>query len=140
MDGSGDVFIADMGNNRVVEVKANGTQTTVGSGLYFPEGVAVDGSGDVFIADTGNNRVVEVKADGTQTTVGSGLINPAGVAVDGSGDVFIADPSNNRGGGGEGRRHPDHRRLRAQVHPLAWRWTARATSSSPTTATTRWWR
>ena len=29
---------------------------------------------------------------------------------------------------------------RAQWAPLAWRWTARATSSSPTSATTRWWR
>ena len=99
VDGSGDVFIADTGNNRVVEVKADGTQTTVGSGLNDPVGVAVDGTGDVFIADFGNNRVVEVKADGTQTTVGSGLNHPVGVAVDG-----------------------------------------RATSSSPTPATTGWWR
>ena len=96
VDGSGDVFIADSYNNRVVEVKANGTQTTVASGLSDPYGVAVDGSGDVFIADTYNNRVVEVKANGTQTTVGSGLSYPFGVAVDGSGDVFIADGANNR--------------------------------------------
>ena len=33
-------------------MKPDGTQTTVGSGLDFPDGVAVDGSGDVFIADT----------------------------------------------------------------------------------------
>ena len=62
VDGSGDVFIADSGNNRVVEVKADGTQTTVGSGLTGPAGVAVDRSGDVFIADYANDRVVEVKA------------------------------------------------------------------------------
>ena len=52
VDGAGDVFIADTGNNRVVEVRPDGTQTTVGSGLNQPNGVAVDGSGDVFIADT----------------------------------------------------------------------------------------
>ena len=51
VDGSGDVFIADIDNNQVVEMKADGTQTTVGSGLFGPRGVAVDGSGDVFIAD-----------------------------------------------------------------------------------------
>ena len=45
VDGSGDVFIADTGNNRVVEVKPDGTQTTVGSGLSYPDGVAVDGVG-----------------------------------------------------------------------------------------------
>jgi hypothetical protein len=62
VDGAGDVFIADEGNNRVVEVPAGGgAQTTVGSGLRFPIGVAVDGAGDVFIADEGNNRVVEVQ-------------------------------------------------------------------------------
>ena len=62
VDGWGDVFIADSGNNRVVEVNADGIQTTVGSGLTGPAGVAVDGSGDVFIADYANDRVVEVQA------------------------------------------------------------------------------
>src|SRR5271157_1681312 len=74
-----------------------GVQTTVGSGLSGPWGVAVDGAGDVFIADSNNNRVVEVPAGGgAQTTVGSGLSSPYGVAVDGAGDVFIADNGNSR--------------------------------------------
>ena len=75
-----------------------GVQTTVGSGLSNPQGVAVDGAGDVFIADTGNNRVVEVPAGGgAQTTVPAiGLNDPPGVGVDGAGDVFIADPNNNQ--------------------------------------------
>jgi hypothetical protein len=62
-------------------ISFTGVQTTVGSGLSNPAGVAVDRAGDVFIADYGHNRVAEVPAgDGTQTTVGSGLIGPAGVA------------------------------------------------------------
>src|SRR5262249_57568998 len=40
VDGAGDVFIADANNNRVVEVKPDGTSTTVGSGLNQPWGVA----------------------------------------------------------------------------------------------------
>jgi CSLREA domain-containing protein/uncharacterized repeat protein (TIGR02543 family) len=99
VDATGDVFIADHYNSRVVEVPAGGgAQTTVGSGLSYPVGVAVDGAGDVFIADTVNNRVVEVPAGGgAQTTVpASGLSYPYGVAVDGAGDVFIADSGNNR--------------------------------------------
>ena len=97
MDGAGDVFIVDSGNNRVVEVPAGGgQQTTVGSGLDLPYGVAVDGAGDVFITDRYNNRVVEVPAGGgPQTTVGSGLSEPFGVAVDGTGNVFIADTGSN---------------------------------------------
>src|ERR1035441_4374848 len=71
-----------------------GAQTTVGSGLSFPNSVAVDGAGNVFIADPGNNRVVEVPAGGgPQTTMGSGLNDPTGVAVVGAGGVFIADRS-----------------------------------------------
>src|SRR5271157_4152202 len=73
-----------------------GAQTTVGSGLNQPSGVAVDGAGDVFIADSGHSQVVEVPAGGVQTTVGSGLSSPLSVAVDGAGDVFIADTYNNR--------------------------------------------
>ncbi len=96
MDGAGDVFIADYGNSRVVEVPClgNGTygaQITV-SGVTYPTGVAVDGAGDVFIADFNDSLVYEVPAGGgALTTVGSGLLNPTGVAVDGAGDVFIAD-------------------------------------------------
>jgi PKD repeat protein len=63
VDGSGDVFIADTGNSRVVVDRPDGsggyTQRVVDAGVAFPEGVAVDGYGDVFIADTVNNRVVE---------------------------------------------------------------------------------
>ena len=98
VDAGGNVFIADLGNNRVVEVPASGgPQFTVGSGLAGPFGVAVDGAGDVFIADSGNSRVVEVTPSGVQTTVpASGLNSPYGVAVDGAGDVFIADSGNSR--------------------------------------------
>ena len=92
VDAAGDVFIANFGNNRVVELPAGGgAQTTVGSGYREPTGVAVDGAGDVFIVD-GNGRVLKVPAGGgAETTVGSGLNAPGGVAVDGAGDVFIAD-------------------------------------------------
>ena len=76
----------------MVEVPAGGgPQTTVGTGLNAPRGVAVDAAGDVLIADSDNNRVVEVPAGGgPQTTIGSGLTGPEGVAVDPAGDVFIA--------------------------------------------------
>jgi PKD repeat protein/sugar lactone lactonase YvrE len=105
VDASGDVFIADAGNNRVVVDKPNGsggyTQSVVDdSGLSFPEGVAVDASGDVFIADTNDNRVVVDKPNGsggyTQSVVDDDLSSPGGVAVNAFGDVVIADAGNNR--------------------------------------------
>jgi sugar lactone lactonase YvrE len=101
LDSSGDLFIADTGNNRIREVNTKGIITTVaGNGtagfsgdngpatsaeLYNPTGVAVgsalDSFGDLLIADSMNNRIREVdKVTGVITTVaGNG---PAGFTGD----------------------------------------------------------
>ena len=74
VDGSGNVFIADRGNQRIRRVDAvtniirtragNGIQGFSGDGgpstiasLNFPEGVAVDSFGKLFIADANNQRI-----------------------------------------------------------------------------------
>ena len=63
VDSAGDVFATDFSGNRVVELSAGGTQTTLPfTGLNHPIGVAVDQLGDVFVADSGNNRVLELPA------------------------------------------------------------------------------
>ena len=88
VDARGDLYIADVLNNRVRKVAPDGTMTTLaGSGrrgrsgdggrataaaLDTPAGVAVDGSGNVYIADAGNARVRRVSPAGTITTVAGG--------------------------------------------------------------------
>jgi uncharacterized protein (TIGR03437 family) len=85
IDGSGNVFIADVDNYRIREVSPNGVVTTVaGNGtdgfsgdggpavsaqLGFVQGLAFDGAGNLFFGDGGNNRVRKISADGTVTTV-----------------------------------------------------------------------
>lgn len=96
VDGVGNVFIADKGNDRVLKLATNGALATIGSGLISPTGLAVDGAGDVYISDTGNDRVVKVSPSGQQTTVLTGLSIPDGVAVDGLGNLYVADSGNNR--------------------------------------------
>jgi len=75
----------------------SGTQSSVGTGLANPNGVAVDGSGNVYIADTANSRVVmETVSNDTWKVIGSGLQYPTAVAVDSHGNVYIADNGNSR--------------------------------------------
>jgi uncharacterized protein (TIGR03437 family) len=84
VDASGNLYIADTGNNRVRMVTAGGIIATIaGTGiaayngdtgvaldmaLYNPGGLALDGLGDVFVADTGNNRVRMLSASQTVVT------------------------------------------------------------------------
>ena len=103
VDGLGDLFIADTGNNRVRRVDAqSGVITTVaGTGAFgfagdggaatsaelnHPSVLAVDGLGDVFIADTYNCCIRRIDAQtGVITTVagnGAELTYPRGVVVD----------------------------------------------------------
>jgi protein gp37 len=120
VDGAGDVFIADTGNNVIREVVAvNGSilgasiKTVAGNGspgnsgdsgfatqaeLSAPTSIYVDSQGDIFIADTGNNRVREVLASTgfiVPVVVSTALSAPQGVAVDLFGNIYIADTGNN---------------------------------------------
>lgn len=102
VDASGNVFVADWDNGRVVkETWSAGsyTQSTVASGLDFVAGLAMDGAGNLYIADYGKNQVLkETLSAGsyTESVVASGLYDPNGVAVDALGNVYIADALNGR--------------------------------------------
>jgi DNA-binding beta-propeller fold protein YncE len=99
VDGAGNVYIADTGNNAIKEwiAASNAVTTLVSSGLSSPRGVAVDGAGNVYITDPGHSAIKEwIAASNTVTTlISSGLNQPSGVAVDGAGNIYIADSGNN---------------------------------------------
>ncbi len=87
LDGAGNLYIADYGNNLIRTVTASnglvgsiaGTGVSsfggdggaaLSAGLSTPLGIAVDSVGNVFIADSGNNRVRRVDgATGVITTI-----------------------------------------------------------------------
>jgi hypothetical protein len=95
VDATGDLFIADTGNNRVVEVPAGGgaakaiEPTVDGTGLNSPTDVKLDAASDLYIADQGNNRVVEVPAGGGAAIAIGGVGSPNALALDVLGDLFI---------------------------------------------------
>ncbi|HEX3511547.1 MAG TPA: hypothetical protein VHT27_10675 [Solirubrobacteraceae bacterium] len=109
-DAAGDAFIADSGNNRIVELSPTGGVLgqwgSPGGGdgrFHSPDGVAVDAAGTVYVLDGGNNRVQAFTPSGALVAKwgmrGTGLgdfSQPGAIAVGCEGDVYVADTNNNR--------------------------------------------
>jgi sugar lactone lactonase YvrE len=103
VDGAGNVYIADSGDNEIKRWTPAGNNATVlvSSGLSNPRAVAVDANDNVYIANTGGNSIQEWTAinNTVNTLVSSNattpLYQPSGVAVDNAGNVYIADTGNN---------------------------------------------
>jgi tripartite motif-containing protein 71 len=106
----GDVYVADTGNDRVLELSPTGdvlnvwgSKGTADGRFKAPVGVAADAAGDVYVLDSENNRVQEFDSSGGFVAKwgvrgdGAGEFSePAAIAVDCAGDVYVADTNNNR--------------------------------------------
>ncbi len=133
-DPTGNLWISDLGNQRVLEylssnlITGDGAAnvlgqpnmftngcTTTPTGLCYPSGLAFDPTGNLWISDRNNNRVLEylssnlITGDGAAnvlgqpnmfgnacTTTSTGLCNPSGLAFDPTGNLWISDSNNNR--------------------------------------------
>ncbi len=95
IDGAGNIYFADAGNNRIRKISASGTITTVaGNGtpafagdggpatngsFNAPLGVTLDGNGNMYIADGNNHRVRKVSTTGILSTfAGTGAVGYTG--------------------------------------------------------------
>ncbi|MEO6993560.1 MAG: FG-GAP-like repeat-containing protein [Lacunisphaera sp.] len=125
VDGAGTVYVADLGNNTVRKITAEGLVTTLagtagvegsadglGGAASFrqPADVTVDASGNVYVADLGNSTVRKITPEGLVTTLaglpgskgnadGQGsaarFYSPMGLALDQSGNIWVSDRINN---------------------------------------------
>ena len=97
---TGDMFISDWNNDRVLEIPSGSTEPVVLPffALDGPGGLAVDHAGNLFVPDSGNNRVLELPAGSTTETAlpFDGVHRPLAVTVNAAGDLFVADADNNR--------------------------------------------
>ncbi|MFI6777310.1 serine/threonine-protein kinase PknD [Nocardia sp. NPDC050412] len=100
VDTAGNVYITDMGNDRVMKLAAGASTPTPlpFTGLKNPQDVTVDTAGNVYVSDTSNDRVMKLAAGASTPTPlpFPGLKDPHGVAVDSAGDVYVADRGNDR--------------------------------------------
>ncbi len=84
VDGSGNVYVADAGNNTVRKITPAGVVTTIagtagvtggadGTGgaaqFNLPRGVAVDRAGNVYLADQNNTAIRKISGGGVVTTL-----------------------------------------------------------------------
>lgn len=120
VDGAGNVYVGDTGNDVIRRISPAGVVTTLaGSGVWgfadgtgtaakfaSPVGVALDGAGNLYVADASNFAIRKVTSAGVVSTIlsGSGYVNgsvaiarigtPYGIAVDGNGNIYVGDTNN----------------------------------------------
>ena len=124
IDASGNIYVADQGNNAIRKITPGAVVTTVaGSGtagnsngpvlsatFNAPSGIAVNSAGNLYVADCNNNEIRLVNLSTGQVTTfagnttpgnsggtgaGASFNHPCGIAIDASGNFYIADNLNN---------------------------------------------
>ena len=99
VDGNGNIYVADMSNNRIRKITpagevmtiagkaSSGTSNGAGSSARFngPWGVALDGIGNLYVADMYNNRIRKITGYDISPSLPAGLtFNPANGEITGT--------------------------------------------------------
>jgi uncharacterized protein (TIGR03437 family) len=112
VDSSGNVYIADSGNN-VIRKVVGGTITTIDAiqPLHHPNDLVLDTAGNLYIADTEGRRILKFSGGVLSVVAGDGSIgfsgdngpatdatfdDPVGLALDSAGYFYVADTFNSR--------------------------------------------
>lgn len=99
------IYISGLGLGAQVNFSAS-SQTSLGTGLGYPDALIFDGQGNLYIAnypaDSSTGDVLKIPKVGgvldtaSQSVVSSGLNYADGLAIDGSGNLFVADYDENK--------------------------------------------
>ncbi len=123
IDTTGNIYVADTGNNVIRKITPQGLVSTLagnGKAGYLdgkaseaqfngPIGIAVDKAGKVIVADTYNDRIRVITADGQVSTLAGGaqtgyldgtgtearFDTPCSLVINSKGELIVADTRNN---------------------------------------------
>src|SRR5579863_8712756 len=107
VDGAGNVWVANSGNNSVTEIPKGASDCSsctnfTGGGISGPAGIATDSSGNIWVTNGVGNSVTEIPKGAANCTgtacptfTGAGINGPAGIAADANGNIWIANGGNN---------------------------------------------
>jgi sugar lactone lactonase YvrE len=96
-DSSGDLFVANSGNNNITEYNPAGQliRTISTSAINNPAALAFDQFGDLYVANSGNGNILKFTPSGistsTSTVFSSGVGSPNGLAFDSQGNLYVSN-------------------------------------------------
>ena len=108
-DASGNIYVADVGNNSIRKILPDGSVTTLAGGgngnagyvdgnvdiarFNHPYGVALDGSGNIYVADRDNKKIRKINKAGVVSTLvpEHTFSDPYAIACDAAGNVFVGE-------------------------------------------------
>nr|WP_082855846.1 hypothetical protein [Mucilaginibacter sp. L294] len=123
IDATGNIFVADLGNNIIRKITpagvvssfagngSSGSGDGTGSAATFsgPAGIAMDANGNFYVTDSNNNLIRKITPAGVVTTVAGNRVGaytngigtatsfnkPTGIAFDAAGNMYVAEAANN---------------------------------------------
>ncbi len=120
VDSQGNVYLADLTNQKVRKVDAQGVVSTLASDAWLtiadeeihPNGIAVNKSGEIFISDSGSSKIRKIDRDEKVTTfagsgefkdsgdggpaIQAGIRSPGGLTFSPDGELYIAEETSHR--------------------------------------------